>query len=346
MAGLSSLVLNLSLAVVPARAEISLGKGWVWADQPTTSSYTPNTLYQYNSTGNTNKVTRLGTGQYRVDLPGLGTASGTVHVTAYGGKHHCKVVNWIPSGTTQQVRVNCFTSTGGLTNGRFTTLFYKRSGIVSGTDAYLWYSGSSTPSNYQWNSKGQTNTVTRTTTGTYQAKLPGWNTVGGTVLVTAYGSGSERCKVVSWGPSGNNTLVNVKCYRGSTPTNTAFTLSYIKNVGLGYSHSGGYVWANDPTSASYTPSSTYRFNSSGGVNTITRSATGSYRVRFPNLKPSNDTTTQVTAYGSGSEYCTVSNWSSDGSNGTYAYVNCYSSPGNPVNTRFTLAYFTNTAIVP
>ena len=344
MAGVYGALLSLSLTPAPAQAEISRGKAWVWADQPTTASYTPSTSYQYNSTGGTNKIARLGVGQYRVDLPRLGTASGTVHVSAYNGKHHCKVVYWTPSGTTEQVRVNCFNTSGQLVDGRFTTLFYKRSGTTSGTNGYLWYSGSSTPASYQWNSKGQSNTVTSLGTGRYQAKLPGLNVVGGTVLVTAYGSGSEKCKVVNWSNSGSNTLANVNCFRGNNPVNTAFTLSYLRSsdgVGLGYGHKGGYVWADNTTAASYTPSTTYQYNSTGAVNTITHSAVGSYRVRLPNLKPSNRTTTQVTAYGSNSEYCTVNGWGGDGSNGTYAYVDCYTYLGNPVNTRFTLTYLTN-----
>jgi hypothetical protein len=323
-------------------------KAWVWANNPTASNYTPSASYQYNSKGVTNTVSRLGVGRYRVSLPNFATASGTVHVTAYNGNHHCKVVNWFPSGTTQQVNVSCFRANGSRVDDRFSMLFYKRFGRTSGTDAYLWYNGSGTPNAYQWNSKGLNNTVTRLGTGRYRANLPGMNKLGGTVLVTAYGSDSAKCKVVNWGRSASNTRVNVNCFQGNKPVNTRFTLSYINGtngVGLGIRHKGGYVWANNPSvSGTYTPSTTYQWNSatlSNNSNRVTNLSTGSYRVRLPRLAPANKTTTQVTAYGSNSNYCNVRSWVSDGSGGTNANVKCFNSVGQPVNSRFTLTYLTD-----
>ncbi|MEM1392183.1 MAG: hypothetical protein AAF757_05935 [Cyanobacteria bacterium P01_D01_bin.116] len=323
-------------------------KAWVWANNPTASNYTPSASYQYNSKGATNTVSRLGVGRYRVSLPNFATASGTVHVTAYNGNHHCKVVNWSQKGTTQQVNVSCWSANGSRVDDKFSMLFYKRSARTSGTDAYLWYNGSSTPNAYQWNSKGLNNTVTKLGTGRYQANLPGMNKLGGTVLVTAYGSDSAKCKVVNWGRSASNTRVKVNCFRGNQPVNTKFTLSYINGtngVGLGIRHKGGYVWANKPNvSGTYTPSTTYQWNSatlSNSSNRVTNLSTGSYRVRLPRLAPANKTTTQVTAYGSNSDYCNVRSWVSDGSGGTNANVRCFNSAGQPVNTRFTLTYLTD-----
>ena len=76
----------------------------------------------------------------------------------------------------------------------------------------------------------------------------------------------------------------------------------------------GYAWANNPSSSSYTPSTLYSFNSSGGGTTITRSATGVYQVTFTGLG-SNGTEgghVQVTSYGSGNSHCKVRSWDSTG----------------------------------
>lgn len=104
----------------------------------------------------------------------------------------------------------------------------------------------------------------------------------------------------------------------------------------------GYVWANDPTAGSYTPSASYNFNStdpSHAVNTISRSvdATGPlYTIRFPDLGLSGGTV-QVTAYGSGSEACQVQSWAPL-SGDQLVLVRCFDDAGNAVNSRFTAAY--------
>jgi len=89
------------VGVKSAHADIERGKGWVWADNPTAPSYVPSPAYQFNSANGVNRITHHEDhiGEYQVQLPGLATASGTVQVSAYGGNHYCKVVNWSPSGS-------------------------------------------------------------------------------------------------------------------------------------------------------------------------------------------------------------------------------------------------------
>ncbi|WP_431045681.1 hypothetical protein ACQUSR_29420 [Streptomyces sp. P1-3] len=83
---------------------------YAWANQPTAGSYTPATAYQYNSTGNTNRITRHGVGVYRVWTPGMPLGYGDVQVTAYGSdSRHCKVDYWTPS---TGIQVRCFTAWG------------------------------------------------------------------------------------------------------------------------------------------------------------------------------------------------------------------------------------------
>src|SRR4051812_28877746 len=51
------------------------GWGWVWASQ-TTGTYTPSSLYSFNSAGGTNQVSWIGAGVARVDFPNLADAGG------------------------------------------------------------------------------------------------------------------------------------------------------------------------------------------------------------------------------------------------------------------------------
>lgn len=104
----------------------------------------------------------------------------------------------------------------------------------------------------------------------------------------------------------------------------------------------GYVWADNPTSAFYTPNAGYNFNSTDpndAVNTISRTedATGPlYTVRFPDLGLTGGTV-RVTAYGSGSVACQVQSWAPLGDD-QLVLVRCFNNAGTAVNSRFTVAY--------
>jgi hypothetical protein len=98
----------------------------------------------------------------------------------------------------------------------------------------------------------------------------------------------------------------------------------------------GYVWANDPTAASYVPSHGYQRNSAGLDNRIARTATGAYTVTFPGLG-SVGGTADVTAYGSGSEHCKIQDWRIAGAD-LDLRVLCFSAGGAPVDAKFTAAF--------
>jgi hypothetical protein len=207
--------------------------------------------------------------------------------------------------------------------------------------AFVWAhdptSASYTPSSgYQWNSTSPwtaVNTVTRSGVGSYTVFLPGLAAVSGTVLVTAYGSTNDYCKVGSWGPNGTQQAVNVRCYNSAgQPADSTYTLSY-SNRSWG---SRGYVWADQPGSASYNPSAPYQANSSGATNRITRSGVGTYQVILPNLGASAGHV-EVTAYGYGSERCKTSGWGASGTDQSIG-VRCFTAAGAAVDTYFTLTY--------
>jgi hypothetical protein len=100
----------------------------------------------------------------------------------------------------------------------------------------------------------------------------------------------------------------------------------------------GYVWANNPTAPSYTPSTFYSFNRTGGAIQITKPAgtTGRYLVRFNGLSAflGNKSTLHVTGYLSNDNYCKPAGPSLAGS---VVEVRCFSaSTGAAVNAYFTV----------
>jgi hypothetical protein len=350
-------------SLLPGRtyADNERAKAWVWADQPSVSAYIPAAGYQFNSAAGDIHVTRAAKGLYMVDIPGLETTTGgTVQVSAYGGAHHCNVSNWLSIGTALRVTVRCFVG-AAKADGKFTMLFYKESRGGAWTDAYLWAdkpaAASYTPDRaYQWNSKGLVNTIRRIGAGQYSVRLPGLNLLGGHAQVTTYGDGTQRCKVASWGPSGSDTVVDVRCFTvAGAKANAMFTLSYMTDVGLGvqfseYQHNGGYARADQPTAPSYTPDPRYRLNTASPTISAIRLGVGSYRVRFGSLKHRDRTTAKVTAFGTGSEYCSIDGWAWDGVGapsipGTHVFVKCFKANRLPVDTRFTLLYLTDEQIV-
>jgi hypothetical protein len=223
---------------------------------------------------------------------------------------------------------------------------------------YLWadqpIAASYTPI-HQDNSSGAVNTVTRTGVGVYMALLPNLGASAGVVHVTAVGNFTQHCKVNNWGPPAFSTTqqVAVRCFNQSGAlADSQFTLSYVNPV-----VSDGpmaYLWADQPSAATYVPYAAYQFNSSGSTNTVTRTGVGAYKAVLPNVGGNWEGHVQVTAYGSGTERCKVSNWRGAGTvgrtlatwsplvSGVEVNVRCFAGsgvlPGTPADTKFTLTF--------
>jgi hypothetical protein len=319
--------------------------GYVWADQPSASSYTPSSTYQRNSSGASSTISRSGTGAYTVKFTNLGGTNGIVNVSAYDGSTNmCKVSSVSTNGSNREAGVRCFTNTGAAADSFFTASYtrpFNNPGDFGYVRADQPTTASYTPgSDLRFNSTGGTNTVVRNSTGNYTVRMPGLGaTIGGTVLVTAFGTDSKTCKVTGWGSSGTRLDASVQCHTAAgAVSDSQFTVTYanrLSNLGVTGAKIG-YLWAHDPTSASYTPTSTYSFNSSGGSNTVTRNGVGNYTVHLPGIGDNNGHV-QVTAYGSGSERCKSGGWSSSG--GTLdASVVCFTPAGAAVDTLYTVSY--------
>lgn len=314
---------------------------YVWANQPSSASYTPSSLYSANSAGLTNTITRSGVGSYAVHFPGM-AQGGTVDVTSYSNTGNCHVGSWFRDSVGQNVSVYCYAPGGAAQDSYFTASFTAPAGSP-GTIGYVWAnlptSASYTPSSlYQFNSTGANNTITRSGVGVYQVQLPGLGSYAGTVKVTAYGSGSQSCSVTQWGSGTTVQNVNVACVNAAgAPVDAYFTATYTN--ALAFTGRAGaanaYLWANQPSSASYTPSASYSYNSTGGTNTITRSAPGTYTLSLPNLGGSNGDV-QVTGYGAATQ-CRVLNWYPSGTT-QLVNIGCTNMAGTATDSYFQAAF--------
>ena len=355
-----TLLLQLS-----AQAQIVRAKAWVWVDNPTAAGSTPNSSFQFNSSGNVNRVVRLGVGRHSVQFTGLNLSGGTAQVAAYGGSHFCNVESW--GG--QQVTVRCYTAAGVPTDGRFTLSYYSENRGFPSENAYLWtdqeFAANYLPSaTYQWNSSGALNSVRRLGTGLYEAFLPGVNEdakeKGGTVQVSAYGSTPRHANVQSWWSGQNGTFVRVQTFdTNGNPADTKFTLGFMTDVAIGTNDFVGYLnmygaflWANQPSATDYAPEPNFQLNNAGNIaDTRIRYTAGSgsfahyYQASLPVLKPFNRSTALVSAYGNERNYCNVQSWGSNGTGGTQVNVQCFNAAGQPVKSYFTLLYLTDETLL-
>lgn len=325
--------------------------GYLWADQASTASYTPSTVYQYNSTGATNTAVRTAVGAYTLTFPNLGDPGGTVDVTAYGlDAATCKAESWIQSGGNELVHVRCFTAAGAAVDSRFTALF-----AVGAGESDLAYAWADSPgvASYSPNAAFAFNpytaalpTITRSNPGTYSVRFPGMMRFGptdprggGDVKVTAYGTGTEACKPANWIYSTGDLLVNVLC---TTPAgaavDTKFAVSFQRKTDLfgRFFTQRAHAWAGQASTPSYTPSLFYQWNSAGNDLTITRSAVGTYAVRIPGQSRIGGNV-QVSAYGTGAERCKVQSWAPSGSD-QLVNVLCYSTTGAAADAMFDVSY--------
>ena len=337
-------------AAQSAGLTLALDEAFVWAGA---SGGTPDPRWSYNSENGSNNVVRVGTGQYRVELGKLYSDGGNAIVSAYGsGSHRCKVQSWGLASAAEggvNVYVRCHAPGGALVDGSFVLSYV--GGNAPAPYAHLWTQygdrDHTAPAFHSKNSAGQTNHIDWTAAGQYTITLNGLNSSAGHVQVSAYGTDAHHCNVSSWSQSADDTVVRVRCYDSAgTLANSRFALRYV-TTGMGFSGRSdlAYAWANNATSSSYTPHSSYRFNSLPGepAITATRSGVGKYALTLPGM-PLIGTTALVTAYGGSSNYCHTKGWAGsetsaagDGASSTLE-VSCFNAQGNPVDSQFTAAY--------
>lgn len=339
---------GLAMPAVSAHAAV-LGSAYVWADQPTASSYTPNLHYQWNSTGAANTISRVSTGRYTVYLPNLGGLNGTVLVSAYGGtSNYCKVAGWGPPimgvATTQAVDVRCFTFSGAPADTQYTMSFTSKLGSHH---AWVWADQPSRTDEYtpdfrwQANSTGLPIRVSRFQTGAYTVTIPVDAYGVGHAQVTTYGAGPGICWNTGVGtPAQNTVTVSVWCVSAALQYyDSAFTVTWVREGNL----------IGQPTLASmytaeYSGTATHSHMSGdfyhayyvdgGGTITVTRLGTGQYAVHSTIDAYLTKGNVVITHTADGPRYCSIVAWNPvDG-----ILVNCYLFTGNLHDTGFYLSF--------
>ena len=207
---------------------------YVFANQPSASSYTPDLTYQFNSTGGTNTIDRLSAGRYAVRLPGLGSSHGNVQVSSMG-TGFCRVISWGPDSGDQLVQVQCQDASGDPVDSTFLFVFTQDQGLkqhgahgVAYLEANRPTAGSYTPeAHYRYSSAGKASHVARTGVGSYVVTVPGLP-AGGSAQVTAYGAGTSRCNLASIATSGSLAKIGVICLKpNGHPVDSRFGLSFV-----------------------------------------------------------------------------------------------------------------------
>ncbi|MBB5867721.1 hypothetical protein F4553_001100 [Allocatelliglobosispora scoriae] len=206
---------------------------YLFADQPTAASYTPTSSYQFNSSGASNTIQRLGTGYYMVNVNGV-RGIGDVQITGYGANlARCSVGSFASLGYPRfggVAFVHCVDAASAPVDANFTLTTSVLTGFLGRVPAAyarvdppapLTRTTPYTPTTL-FNSTGSGVTATRTGVGRTVVAMPGQPLIGGTVHVTAYSFGTERCGVAAWGSIG----VTVQCWQGSVAYDSPFTVVF------------------------------------------------------------------------------------------------------------------------
>jgi hypothetical protein len=225
--------------------------GYLWADQPGSPSYTPDSTYQYSSAGaaHPNTIQRTGVGQYKVTMTGITAPSGTgnsVMVDAYGSPYstsaaaRCRVVG----SYGQSASVACFAGTTPV--DAYFTLTYVGQGNLLGWQNADPNDPGGLPSGYAWifdaAEGGEPWSAWRFSTpgpGTWSesySAATGVATVNmpveveyGDVQVVAWGSGpATSCVVTDWHADATGSGISVRCTDGNgAVVDSAFNVFFI-----------------------------------------------------------------------------------------------------------------------
>jgi len=320
---------------------IDEGYHYLWANQTLARWYEPDPNFAHHGMGSTTYVRRLDVGRYDIlwgsgNFPFLLGNDIPRNVTAYGITSDQCMIDKVDF-----FRVACFDAAGNPKDTRYTASLVGGPFHASSFAAVFAWQHTNPSYNPPWYNAGQDLSnpalVTRTGTGNYHVSFPnfsGVGTGGGNVQVTAELNEGEteghRCTVLNWASDS----VNVRCFDpAGAQTDTPFWLIFQRaDPDL---EAVAFAWADDETSASYIPNPTYSHNSAGGAITATRSSTGVYTMTFAGMgsRGINEGTVQVTAYAGVDHRCKVASWVGDEVN-----VRCFDTAGDPVDSRYTVAY--------
>jgi hypothetical protein len=335
----------------PTEAQVA----FAWIENPSTTGLAPSTSYQHTPSGELIVTERMGVGVCRVLLPGNLRDGGNLQVTSAEFPGASNYVTVVESFLSISGRLSCwvrtFDAAGQPVDGDF-NLVYRVGGRPTDRTAYLWANNPTaaayTPTtNYAFNGNRGNPTIVRTGLGTYTVTLPGLGSaaVGGHVQVSPIATNiASRAQVFSWGSSGPDMSVDVLTFDGAgNAADRMFLLSYTETAAAQAPHlgSGAYLWANNPTAASYVPVSLYQ--GSNGTNapaapiTITRAGVGTYDVVLPTHLDVFGVP-NVGIYGGTPGAASVRDWVPTPAGGTSIRVVCTDTNYNLADLRFVLQF--------
>lgn len=319
--------------------------GWAVARQPTTTDYAPAAKDGATAGAFSIAIHRFSVGSYKVTFSNVGAPGGTALVSPLSTTSRlCNVTSSSNVVPNEVVRVRCFTAAGVLADTAFSVNYLAPDSGLSEV-AYAWadqeHAGSYTPDPaYQYDSESGTITITSGAVGSYQVTFPNFGSLGAAagVQVSTYGITPGYCRTTSWGGS-PDLVVDVTCRNWQGLINDfKFNIAVMHNVGLKGSNvpRQAYFWADQPSSASYTPGAAYSYTKWGTAPTVTRSSVGVYVVHLTGIAAGGGSA-QVTADGSSSKRCVVSKIRAQGPTQTVG-VACFSNAGNPADSFYDFAY--------
>jgi len=286
----------------------------------------------------------LGTGDYNVNFQDIDNGTPTAGipiVTAMStSPRFCGLLDWGLDGTDANTLIRCFSPDGEAADSMFSTI-YVRGGGGSGISAYVaaLQSGTTdyTPSaEYNFNSTSVSNFMHRSGTGQYQAHLPNMPADSGNIQLTA--DGDFYCKVAGRHADMNALIVDVNCFDpAGTPVDGTFTLLYTNGVGptTVTRLNAAYLFANKPSTSTYTPTAAYRYSSVAMTASVHRTGTGKY-VATLNGMPKGGAAF-ATAVGTDKARCQLTSIRATGTPQKLG-VACFKPNGAAVDSKFMLAY--------
>lgn len=352
----ASFMLFFMTSQVASAQTLTRGLAWLWSDQASpTTTITPHTGYSYNSAGGAVTLKKLQTGIYEANFAGLNLPSNEslgLHISAYGGNHHCVNFGAGPGTNTYRWQIRCFALDGTVKDGLFTAVLFKDDN-KNGRNVNLQYVPSNTPVTITngYNSTGGAISVDKFGVGLYRVEARGITQFVGTLMATAFNQTEARyCNADSWAPAAGNVGMHlfVRCFdKDGKEADSAVQISYRNDLHAGIAVNGtkfhnAYIFANGTTATPTIDAGYSKNTASTTPMTITRSSVGNFVVNIPGIAPSNKTTVIVRSYGDKNTYCNIATFFSDNSGGTGVRVWCYNSAGVATDAAFVLQYFTNT----
>jgi hypothetical protein len=347
-AALKGLVISAVLGIVAAHTTVAGGWSWGWVVSWIPSGYQDYTPLAVDQ-GNANfpfgrdHVRRDQKGGYTAEFENAGTDGGIFHITPLATKSRiCNAITWYrDSGFNEWAQAKCWDRAGHAVDTPFVTNYLWGGGL--GPLGYVWVDDTAddyfASGSYWYDSAKGSIHIDHVSTGHWQVRMNNLGAFSGNVQVTAYGNTPGTCYVSHWGAAPDQTI-DVNCRnRAGSFANLQYNVTYVDHRGLRGGRNDGqwaYLWAEQPTSASYLPFASYRASSSGQGPRVTRSGVGKYVVHLLGIT-THGGSAQVTAYGTSKVRCQVSSIPTTGSPQTVG-VRCFKYDGTPADARFSFVF--------